>query len=232
MFERFTDRSRKVVKLAQDEARPGAVKAEHVLVGILREGECGAARILLDYGLTVDNVRSLIKPTDPPRGGFGYTPQCQKVFELALREALQCGHNYVAPEHLLLGMIRQGEGPLEIIVARSSRSSADLRQSVFDHLMGRTVISTPTPEPSVADEIIAIRLTADKAQAILDWIKVYGESITADHPMHELRYRIHEGITLMLEEKASRLHALRKMLAEYDVLHGPITEAEMREQLG
>ena len=118
MFERFTERARKVVVLAQEEARHfnhNYIGTEHLLLGLLREDEGVAARALTSLNVTLDEVReqveSIVGYGEEGTGGQApFTPRSKKVLELALREALQLGHNYIGTEHILLGLVRESEG--------------------------------------------------------------------------------------------------------------------------
>ena len=118
MFERFTDRARRVLVLAQEEARllnHNFLGTEHILMGLLHEGEGVAAKVLKARGVDLHDVRQRVEKTIGPTGTGAvgappFTPRAKKVMELGLREALQLGHNYIGTEHLLLGLIREGEG--------------------------------------------------------------------------------------------------------------------------
>ena len=118
MFERFTDRARRVIVLAQEEARSlqhNYIGTEHILLGLIREGEGIAAKALNAKGVELDNTRKQIKEmigtgTVSPSGHIPFTPHAKQVLELSLREALQLGHSYIGTEHILLGLIREGEG--------------------------------------------------------------------------------------------------------------------------
>ena len=115
MFERFTDRARQVLVLAQEEARRlehGFIGTEHILVGLLAEGTGVGGHVLTDLGMTLDAAEAAVTETIGPtpgsakKGAPPFTPRSKKVLELALREALQLGHNYIGTEHMLLGLIR------------------------------------------------------------------------------------------------------------------------------
>src|SRR5213083_3706617 len=118
VFERFTDRARRVVVLAQEEARMldnNYIGTEHILLGLIHEGEGVAAEALTSMGIGLDAVRGQVeqiigKGGAVPTGHIPFTPRAKKVLELALREALQLNHNYIGTEHLLLGLVREGEG--------------------------------------------------------------------------------------------------------------------------
>jgi len=119
MFERFTDRARRVVVLAQEEARMlnhNYIGTEHILLGLIHEGEGVAAKALESLGISLEAVRQQVEEIigqgqQAPSGHIPFTPRAKKVLELSLREALQLGHNYIGTEHILLGLIREGEGP-------------------------------------------------------------------------------------------------------------------------
>ena len=118
MFERFTDRARRVLVLAQEEARllnHGFIGTEHILLGLIHEGDGVAARALEQMEITLDDVREKVEETiglsgGPPIGSPPFTPRAKKVLEVSLNESLQLGHNYIGTEHILLGLIREGEG--------------------------------------------------------------------------------------------------------------------------
>ena len=118
MFERFTDRARRVVVLAQEEARMlnhNYIGTEHILLGLIHEGEGVAAKALESLGISLEAVRQQVEEIigqgqQAPSGHIPFTPRAKKVLELSLREALQLGHNYIGTEHILLGLIREGGG--------------------------------------------------------------------------------------------------------------------------
>ncbi|MGH3944254.1 MAG: Clp protease N-terminal domain-containing protein, partial [Pseudonocardiaceae bacterium] len=118
MFERFTDRARRVVVLAQEEARMlnhNYIGTEHILLGLIHEGEGVAAKALESLGIALEGVRQQVEEIigqgqQAPSGHIPFTPRAKKVLELSLREALQLGHNYIGTEHILLGLIHEGEG--------------------------------------------------------------------------------------------------------------------------
>ncbi len=124
MFERFTDRARRAVVLAQEESRAlnhDYIGTEHLLLGLVHEGLGIAAQTLLDVGLTLDVVRDEVKQrigmgTETPRGHIPFTPRAKKVLELSLREALQLNHKHIGTEHILLGLVREGQGVAALIM--------------------------------------------------------------------------------------------------------------------
>ena len=144
MFERFTDRARRVLVLAQEHARlldHSYIGTEHVLLGLIDEGEGVAAKVLTDLGISLDAVRERIKEVigtggSSPPGSIPFTPRAKKVFELALREGLQLGHNYIGTEHLLLGLIREGEGVAAQILTSLGLDLSIARQKAIQTLSG------------------------------------------------------------------------------------------------
>src|SRR4030067_1200354 len=118
MFERFTERARKVVVKAQDEARflkQNYIGTEHILLGLINEKEGMAARVFYELNVSFDNIRSAVREvvnegTSESYEHIPFTPRAKKVLELSLREALQMGHNYIGTEHILLGLLKEGEG--------------------------------------------------------------------------------------------------------------------------
>lgn len=154
MFERFTDRNRRVIVLAQEEARclnHNYVGTEHLLAGLAWEGEGVAAKVLSGFGVTHETVRTKIIETvgEGPTavsGHIDYTNCAKKVIELALREALQLGHNFVGTEHTLLAIVREGEGVGAEILRNSGCEPGDVRRKVMETLAGyEAVPSPPTP---------------------------------------------------------------------------------------
>lgn len=158
MFDRFTDRSRRILVLAQEEVRmrgDGFMGTEHLLIGMLHEDESVAAKALQEIGVTTASARQAVDALVGPGGGAveripspPFTPRCKKVLELGLREALQLGHSYVAPEHLLLGLIREGEGVAARALVSLGVGLAQTRQAIIRILAGRDVVKTPPPPES------------------------------------------------------------------------------------
>lgn len=139
MFERFTDRARRTVVLAQEEARlanSGAIGPEHILAGLIHEGEGVAAKVLADLGVTLDGVRHFAAstPGPAPGGHIPFTAECKKDLELSLREALQLGHNYIGTEHLLLALTRDPEGVTGVIFDELGVNPPAVREAVMKML--------------------------------------------------------------------------------------------------
>jgi ATP-dependent Clp protease ATP-binding subunit ClpC len=144
MFERFTDRARRVVVLAQEEARMlnhNYIGTEHILLGLIHEGEGVAAKALEFLGVSLNGVREQVQEIigqgqQAPSGHIPFTPRAKKVLELSLREALQLGHNYIGTEHILLGLIREGEGVATQVLVKLGADLNRVRQQVIQLLSG------------------------------------------------------------------------------------------------
>ena len=144
MFERFTDRARRVVVLAQEEARMlnhNYIGTEHILLGLIHEGEGVAAKGLESLGISLEGVRAQVEEIigqgqQAPSGHIPFTPRAKKVLELSLREALQLGHNYIGTEHILLGLIREGEGVAAQVLVKLGADLNRVRQQVIQLLSG------------------------------------------------------------------------------------------------
>ena len=161
MFERFTERARQVVVLAQDEARAlkhNYIGTEHILLGLLREEEGLAARVLESLDITVEEVRAQVarivgQGDEVTTGQIPFTPRAKKVLELALREALSLGHNYIGTEHILLGLARENEGVAARILRESGADPERLRDETIRRLSQSAASETapgtsfPAPEP-------------------------------------------------------------------------------------
>jgi len=144
VFERFTDRARRVVVLAQEEARllnHSYIGTEHILLGLIHEGEGVAAKALESLNISLDAVRAQVEEIigqggSSPSGHIPFTPRAKKVLELSLREALQLGHNYIGTEHILLGLIREGEGVAAQVLVKLGADLSRVRQQVIQLLSG------------------------------------------------------------------------------------------------
>lgn len=144
MFERFTDRARRVIVLAQEEARAlqhNYIGTEHLLLGLIREGEGVAAKALASKGVEIDATRKQVeemigKGDSATNGHIPFTPHAKQVLELSLREALQLGHSYIGTEHILLGLIREGEGVGTQVLIKMNVDLGDLRTATIDMIRG------------------------------------------------------------------------------------------------
>jgi ATP-dependent Clp protease ATP-binding subunit ClpC len=155
LFERFTDRARRVLVLAQEEARllnHNFIGTEHILLGLIHEGEGVAAKALESLGISLEAVREKVEETIGPAGSSTtgsppFTPRAKKVLELSLREALQLGHNYIGTEHMLLGLVREGEGVAAQVLVSLGADLSRVRQQVIQLLSG---YQTPAKEGATA----------------------------------------------------------------------------------
>jgi ATP-dependent Clp protease ATP-binding subunit ClpA len=144
MFERFTDRARRVIVLAQEEARllnHNYIGTEHLLLGLIHERPGVAAKALESLGISLEAVRSQVEEVigqgqGGPSGQTPFTPRAKKVLELSLREALQLGHDYIGTEHLLLGLVREGEGVAAQVLVKLGADLSRVRQQVIQLLSG------------------------------------------------------------------------------------------------
>jgi ATP-dependent Clp protease ATP-binding subunit ClpC len=144
VFERFTDRARRVLTFAQEEARQlnhSFIGTEHILLGLIREGDGVGAQALQSLGISFQAVRGEVQETigtagTVPGGAPSFTPRAKKVLELSLREALQLSHTYVGTEHILLGLVREGEGVAATVLVRLGADLPRVRQVVNDLVSG------------------------------------------------------------------------------------------------
>jgi ATP-dependent Clp protease ATP-binding subunit ClpC len=157
-FERFTDRARRVLVLAQEEARRlnhSFIGTEHILLGLISEGDGVAAQALDQLDVSLQKVREKVEETvgvslTTPTGSASFTPRAKKVLELALREALQLGHNYIGTEHLLLGLLREGEGVAAQVLVSLGVDLRSVREQVMRVLEGYRGSETPNTRGSLA----------------------------------------------------------------------------------
>src|SRR5215218_3140702 len=144
MFERFTDRARRVIVLAQEEARyldHNYIGTDHILLGLIHEGEGVAAQSLTQLGVSLEAVRAEVEETigrgpEAPTGHIPFTPRAKKVLELSLREALELGHSYIGTEHILLGLLREGQGIGAQVLVKLGAGRDQVRQVVVQLLAG------------------------------------------------------------------------------------------------
>jgi ATP-dependent Clp protease ATP-binding subunit ClpC len=178
MFERFTDRAKRAVVLAQEEARilnHNTIGTEHLLLGLIHEGDGAAAKSIAALGVSLEDVRRQVEEiiglgSQAPGGHMPFTPRAKKVLELALREALQLGHNYIGTEHILLGLVREGEGVAAQVLIRLGADLNRLRAQVIQLLSGHPsapVPDAPTASSTVLDQF-GVNLTAAARDGLLD----------------------------------------------------------------
>ena len=167
MFERFTDRARRVVVLAQEEARMlnhNYIGTEHILLGLIHEGEGVAAKALESLGISLEGVRDQVEEIigqgqTAPAGHIPFTPRAKKVLELSLREALQLGHNYIGTEHILLGLIREGEGVAAQVLQKLGADLNRVRQQVEEIIgQGQQAPSGHIPFTPRAKKVLELSL--------------------------------------------------------------------------
>jgi ATP-dependent Clp protease ATP-binding subunit ClpC len=169
MFERFTNRARHVVVLSQEEARllnHNYIGTEHILLGLLGEPESIGGQVLASFGLTLDGVREEVvgkigRGKKQLSGHIPFTPRAKKTLELSLREALAIKHNYIGTEHILLGLIREGEG----VAAQILRDHADLAQ------IRAAVLEAVSVSPAEADDAAEAGEGSEEANAVLRWLR-------------------------------------------------------------
>jgi ATP-dependent Clp protease ATP-binding subunit ClpA len=198
MFERFTDRARRVIVLAQDEAQGekllhNYIGTEHLLLGLLGESRGIAAHVLTGFGMTLDgtrdDVRARVGMGEAPgrRGHIPFTPRGKRVLELALREALQLNHNYVGTEHLLLGLVREGDGAAAAILTASCGSLESVRSAVLAALPAaawenRRWSSQPAAErPAAASEGPTLRTTPAADSGLDEAARLAGADPVGSH---------------------------------------------------
>ena len=180
MFERFSDRARRVVVLAQEEARMlnhNYIGTEHILLGLVREGEGVAAKVLTGVGIDLEDVRREVEEMigqgrSESTGQIPFSPRAKKVLEHSLREALQLGHNYIGTEHILLGLAREGEGVGAQVLRKRGATLDGVRAEVVSLLSGevggsREAASTPPGEPAWHEEPCCPRCRARLSETAL-----------------------------------------------------------------
>src|SRR5690242_2080775 len=218
MFERFTDRARRVVVLAQEEARMlnhNYIGTEHILLGLIHEGEGVAAKALESLGISLEGVRQQVEEIigqgqQAPSGHIPFTPRAKKVLELSLREALQLGHNYIGTEHILLGLIREGEGVAAQVLVKLGADLNRVRQQVIQLLHGYhgKEPAAPGAEPEHEE---GVRRTA-VAQAAMEARIAGSARMFSQAQMDSLMARL-EDVGSRLDTVVERLAAIEGHLA-------------------
>ena len=234
MFERFTDRARRVVVLAQEEARMlnhNYIGTEHILLGLIHEGEGVAAKALEALNISLEAVRSQVEEIigqgqQAPSGHIPFTPRAKKVLELSLREALQLGHNYIGTEHILLGLIREGEGVAAQVLVKLGADLARVRNQVIQLLSGyqgkeATTTGGPaegTPSTSLVLDQFGRNLTAAAREGKLD--PVIGRDKEIERVMQILSRRTKNNPVLIGEPgvgKTAIVEGLAQSIVKGDV---------------
>ncbi|RLK59822.1 ATP-dependent Clp protease ATP-binding subunit [Actinokineospora cianjurensis] len=236
MFERFTDRARRVVVLAQEEARMlnhNYIGTEHILLGLIHEGEGVAAKALESLGIALEGVRQQVEEIigqgqHAPSGHIPFTPRAKKVLELSLREALQLGHNYIGTEHILLGLIREGEGVAAQVLVKLGADLNRVRQQVLQLLSGYSQggkestetggRSEGTPSSSLVLDQFGRNLTASAREGKLD--PVIGRTKEIERVMQVLSRRTKNNPVLIGEPgvgKTAVVEGLAQMVVKGEV---------------
>ena len=234
MFERFTDRARRVVVLAQEEARMlnhNYIGTEHILLGLIHEGEGVAAKALESLGISLEGVRAQVEEIigqgqQAPSGHIPFTPRAKKVLELSLREALQLGHNYIGTEHILLGLIREGEGVAAQVLVKLGADLNRVRQSVIQLLsgyQGKEAVASGgpaegTPSTSLVLDQFGRNLTQAAREGKLD--PVIGRELEIERVMQILSRRTKNNPVLIGEPgvgKTAVVEGLAQAIVKNDV---------------
>ena len=234
MFERFTDRARRVVVLAQEEARMlnhNYIGTEHILLGLIHEGEGVAAKALESMGISLDAVRAQVEEIigqgqQAPSGHIPFTPRAKKVLELSLREALQLGHNYIGTEHILLGLIREGEGVAAQVLVKLGADLNRVRSTVIQLLsgyQGKEAVSQGGPAEGTASTSTVLdqfgrNLTVAAREGKLD--PVIGREPEIERVMQILSRRTKNNPVLIGEPgvgKTAVVEGLAQAIAKNDV---------------
>jgi ATP-dependent Clp protease ATP-binding subunit ClpA len=198
MFERFTDRARRVVVLAQDEARRldhNYIGTEHILLGLIHEGTGVAARALESLGVKLDAVREQVEEIigrgqqQTPTGHIPFTPRAKKVLELSLRESLQLGQDYIGTEHILLGLVHEGDGVAAQVLVRLGADLNRVRQQVIQLLHGHQA-EEPVLATSAARELMLPEVLQARLEAIEHWLTAIARRVGIGPETSELEGQI------------------------------------------
>src|SRR6187455_1305524 len=247
MFERFTDRARRVVVLAQEEARMlshNYIGTEHILLGLIHEGEGVAAKALESLDISLEAVRAQVEEIigqgqQAPSGHIPFTPRAKKVLELSLREALQLGHSYIGTEHILLGLIREGEGVAAQVLQKLGADLNRVRQQVIQLLSGfqgkeasgtgagTSGATSDAPSSSLVLDQFGRNLTQDAREGKLD--PVIGREQEIERVMQILSRRTKNNPVLIGEPGVGKT-TIVEGLAQ-DIVRGNVPETLKDKQI-
>jgi ATP-dependent Clp protease ATP-binding subunit ClpC len=229
MFERFSDRARRVVVLAQEEARMlnhAHIGTEHLLLGLVHEGQGVAAKALEALGLSLEAVRREVEETigrgeQAPDGHIPFTPQAKKVLELSLRESTQLGHQYIGTEHILLGLLHEGEGVAAQVLTKMGTDLDRVRQKVIELLHDRGAERPPSGirvRSRAAGDLHGLLETLDqRLGAIERWVGMRPDLRDLDEEIARVRHDKEAAIEAQDFETAAALRDQeRELLAGRD----------------
>ena len=226
MFERFTDRARRVVALAQDEAKRldhNYIGTEHILLGLIHEGTGVAARALDSLGINLDVVRRQVEEIigrgqQTPSGHIPFTPRAKKVLELSLRESQQLGHNYIGTEHILLGLLREGDGVAAQVLVKLGADLNRVRQQVIQLLHGHQEEESVSARSTAAElrvlPAVKARLDSveDRLTAVEQQVGIRPDTGDLDEQIERVRGERHAAADAQDYEQAALLRDREKEL--------------------
>ena len=219
MFERFTDRSRRAIVLAQEEARflgHNYIGTEHILLGLIREDQGVAAKALESLGISLELVRQQVEEIIghgqelPPPGHIPFTPRAKKVLELSLREALQLSHSYIGTEHILLGLLREGEGVAAQVLVTLGADLNRVRQQVIQLLRDGAAEA-----PAGIASLPGFGSAESRLSAVEHWVGMTPDTGELDRQLGQVRSERHAALAAHDHERVAQLRDReRELLAE------------------